>query len=157
MKFSSALTLTTVVSVLSTTHALPLSIKSTSVEASSEHPHLRRASTISAADFSSPHDSILEGLGTAFEPGNSIKQLFNMVKRQIGATDTTNNAASATGGSITGFAPSAGTSSTHSNTQPNDAAHGVAQLMGGSVTSAQSAGFGFEPNNAIPNVKSLKE
>jgi hypothetical protein len=163
MKFTSALTITTLVSVLSTTHALPLSLKSNTLKPSSEHTHLRRASTISdvtahdfSSDFSSPHDDILEGLGTAFEPGNSIKQLFNMVRRQLGSTDRTSNAASSTGGSTTSDAPSAGISSEENTAPSSDTTHGVTQLMGGSLTSASTAGFGFEPGNAIPNAKTVK-
>lgn len=159
MKFSSALTLTTFVSVLSTTHALPFSFKSINMEASPEHPHLRRASQISDAadsDFASPHAEILDGLGAAFEPGNSIKQLFNMVKRQIGSTDTSSNAASSSGSSTTSDASSAGSSTTESNAPATDITKGVTELMGGSLNSATAAGFGFEPNNVIPNVKSLK-
>ncbi|KAK4697710.1 hypothetical protein P7C71_g399, partial [Lecanoromycetidae sp. Uapishka_2] len=159
MKLTSALTLTTFVSILSSTHAFPLSLKPATLEANPEHPHLRRDSTISdiaGSDLSSAHDSILEGLEAAFEPGNSIKQLFSMVKRQLGSTDTSSNTASPSGGATTSDAPSTGTSTTQSNAPANDITHAVTELMGGDLDSASSAGFSFEPENTIPNIKSLK-
>lgn len=157
MRFSSAITLTAVVSVLSSAHGLPLSFKSSNMEVSPEHLQLRRTlqkSGLSGLDTTATHDDILEGLGAAFEPGNSIKQLFNMVKRQLGSTDTTSNSASSSDGTTTSDA--SGTPSTASNTAADDITHGVGDLMGGSLDSTESAGFGFEPDNAISSLKALK-
>ena len=94
------------------------------------------------------NDQILAGLGTAFEPGNNIKQLFNMVKRQLGSTDSTSDSTSTTADTSSQDATAA-----QGYTTSSDTTHGVTPLMGGSLTSASAAGFGFEPGNIIPNVK----
>ena len=147
MKFSSALTMTTVLSILSTSHGAPvLSIK----ESHSPAPaHFRRASTVSElADRQYSGNDILDSLNYAYEPGNTIKTLLNFVKRQLGSTDSGVNASGTTSGSGSSFSSTGSEPQQTGHSEP--ANNGGAGLMGGGVGStAQDAGFAFEPGEGI--------
>lgn len=144
MKFSSALTMTTVLSILSATHGSPiLSIKEAPSSAPA-HGHYRRAFSVSElAGRQYAGGDLLEGLNYAHEPGNSIKTLLNYVKRQLGSTDSTTAASFATD-------TSAGTTNNPETTgQTQTATSGPTGLMGGSMGTPQEAGFAFEPGQSI--------
>lgn len=143
MKLSAALTLTTVASIMSATHAMPL--HSAKTAPNTAPAHFRRASSVSELQGRQFHgDDMLDGLNVAFEPGNGIKNLLNFVKRQLGSTDST----SATGASA-GSGSSQSTESTQSSDSTDSASSASAGLMGGDITSAESAGFAFEPGQGL--------
>ena len=141
MKFSSALTMTTVLSVLSVTHGAPVvSIKD---EPSQQSTHHRRASSVSelaGRDYSG--SDLMDSLNFAYEPGNGIKTLLNFVKRQIGSTDS-------------GTSPDSSSSTATQSNVPETSGHsevvnnGGTGLMGGNMRNPQEAGFAFEPGQAI--------
>ncbi len=144
MKFSSALTLTTVVSIMSTVHGAPVP--------NSEPVQYRRHSSVSELSGRqlSGGDDFMSSLGAAFEPGNGIGKLLNFVKRQIGSTDSTtqSGAGSASGSSASSTGASASNSKPYSS--PIDTlTNGPSGLMGGGLSSPQEAGFAFEPGQGI--------
>jgi len=152
MKFSSALTLTTIVSIMSTVHGAPV--------LGADPAHHRRHSSVSelpdrhlsgGADF-------MDSFGAAFEPGNAMGRLLNFVKRQIGSTDTTNisQASSGTTGSHSSSASTSTSDTGSSSSQPNTnnaqtetLTSGATGLMGGGLSSPQEAGFAYEPGQHL--------
>ena len=85
MKFSSAALTVAAISLLSTTHAAPLSFKNGEISGQLHH---RRGSDLS--DFSSPSvaDEVMEDLNVGFEPGATLllPRILNFFKRQTSAT-----------------------------------------------------------------------
>lgn len=147
MKFSSALTLTTVVSIMSTVHGAPVP--------NTDPIHYRRYSSVS--ELSGRHLSegadFMSSLGAAFEPGNGIGKLLKYVKRQLGSTDST-SATLGSGNTSASSSTSTGVSASYSKpyNAPIDNSNGPSGLMGGGLSSTQEAGFAFEPGQSLGGV-----
>ena len=147
MKVSSALTMTTVLSILSAAHGAPISSVKEAPSNAPTHGHYRRASSVSELTgrqyIGSDH---LEGLNFAHEPGNSIKTLLSFVKRQLGSTDSTSAASSTTGGTGSSSTSPDLAEQTGQTETANNGGHG---LMGGGMSSVSDAGFAFEPGQDL--------
>lgn len=153
MKVSSAITLTTVASIMSAVHGAPLP--------NPEPVHHRRHSSVSElSDRNYQGGDFMQSLGAAFEPGNSLGKLVNYVKRQVAGGDSSNGYSAAHGAT-----PSTETSTTSNdgetavnpsphNTQTDNTSDGPSGLMGGglmggALSSTADAGFAFEPGQSI--------
>lgn len=143
MKFSSALTMTTVLSILSATHGAPVPSTQEGPSTVPLHGHYRRASSVSElAGREYTGNSLMDTLHYAYEPGSHIKTLVNFVKRQIGATQSTNPTTDSTHQATSDSVPE--------HDRPSEAANnGGTGLMGGGMSSLQDAGFAFELGEGI--------
>lgn len=148
MKFSSAVTVTTVLSILSATHGAPVLSVKEAPDSAPVHGHYRRASSVSElAGRQYTGSDHLDGLNFAHEgSGSHIKNLFNFVKRQLGSSASTNTASSPS--TQIGSSPVAEQTGT-GQSQPGNAAHAMNGLMGGGNDSPEEAGFAFEPGQGI--------
>ena len=97
----------------------------------------------------------MDGLDYSYEPGSHIKTLLNFVKRQLGGGGSTTSMASnsqSSGNTSDGTSggTSGGTTTTTEQTGTQDTANNHGEgLMGGGMTSAQDAGFAYEPGQGI--------
>ncbi|KAL6716860.1 hypothetical protein ACLMJK_004772 [Lecanora helva] len=148
MKFSSAVTMTTVLSILSATQGAPLSSAQDAPSTAPVHGHYRRASSVSelaGRDYTG--SDFMDGLNIAHEPGSHIKTLLNFVKRQLGGTSSSSlGGGSSLDGSSSTTQPEP---NTPSDEKPEYANNGGSGLMGGGMSSPQDAGFAFEPGQGI--------
>ena len=156
MKVSSALTMTTVLSILSATHGAPILSAQDTTSTAPAHGHYRRASSVSelaGRDYAG--NDLLEGLNYAYEPGSHIKTLLNFVKRQLGGGGSStglasDNQSSDSSSDSSSDGSSGGSSSGTEQTGTTETANnGGAGLMGGGLTSPQNAGFAHEPGQGI--------
>ena len=132
MKFSSAAITVAAISLLSTTHAAPLSFENGEITG---HLHHRRGSDLSA-ELSSDINSnrIMDELDIGFEPGSSfiLPRIFNFVKRQLSSNAATSSVASES--TETGHGSTAGSSGTtlHSSVMtPDLESYGFSTEIGG--------------------------
>lgn len=139
MKFASAVTLTTAISIMSAVHGAPIASSQDATEAGPPIHYRRHSSVSELADRNlQGHGDIMSNLNAAFEPAeNGIKSLLSFVKRQLG-------------GSSSGTATISGSAPTHYNSEGSEPANnGGAGLMGGGISSLPDAGFAFEPGQGI--------
>ena len=153
MKFSSALTMTTVLSIISATHGAPVLSTKDAPNAEPVHGHYRRASSVSelaGRDYSANYD-ILQNLNVAFEPGNGIKNLLSFVKRQLGGSAGGSSMATSTTTTSSDGSGNTPTTDVEETGQRTDATSGNAAegLMGGNMGSSEAPGFAFEPGNGL--------
>ena len=133
MKFSSAALTVAAISVISTTHAAPLSFTNGEI---SGRLHHRRGSDLS--EMSSQHgvaNAVMEDLDASFEPGATLllPRILNFFKRQTAATTNSLSSASSDEEPTTGTTETAGTTDRDSHTavmSPNYESYGFASEGG---------------------------
>ena len=150
MKVSSAVTMTTVLSILSATHAAPVLSVQNGPDTTPVHAHYRRASSVSElAGREYGAGGHLDGLNFAHEgPANHIKTLFNLIKRQLGGTSSSTASTTTGQGGSPSTPHETGTGQSRQG-NPEVASHG---LMGGGMSSPGDAGFAFEPGQSLGDV-----
>ena len=113
MKLSSAAITVAAISLLSTTHAVPLAFKNGEITGRLHH---RRGSEISEISSASSASKAIEDLDIGFEPGATLllPRIFNFFKRQTSSTATLSSSASPS--EVSTENTSGGTSDTASHT-----------------------------------------
>ena len=149
MKLSSAALTVAAVSLLSTSHAAPLTFKNGEISGRLHHRRGSDISDLSGFSSTTKADQALEELGVSFEPGSSLflPRIFNFIKRQV------SSAASLTSSSSSDSEDGSTESTTTSGTSDTDP---VTSLMSPDY---ESYGFASEsgPGSALAPVREIKE